>query len=272
MTPLAQALKKIRVNQRFKSARSFFQYLSERQKLNFNYAYYARIEASEAIPSAEVVEVMTQTLSAQESDELILSYCESLFPKKKHLFQRNQFFGEGAPKKESTTTSSHGLKKELTIQQVRTISQSQNHYFFFVMITLARKGLQPKELEQFFSIKELKKVLEDCQKAKLIYEENQCIFPSNVEILYPKASDFPELVQIYKQLDQWDGVFAQKFKFEVLEKKMHLRRISSRFLDLIQANCGFLNQLIRSSEELDPRYNDEVLHFEIRLERGRIPG
>jgi hypothetical protein len=60
--------------------------------------------------------------------------------------------------------------------------------------------------------------------------------------------------------------------FESVLQKMLIRRVSSRYLSVIQAHCGVLLDLVRAADEMDATQNDDVLMLNISVQRGALPG
>lgn len=53
---------------------------------------------------------------------------------------------------------------------------------------------------------------------------------------------------------------------------MMTRRISPRYLSVINKHLEALTELIRLSDESDKSHNTEVLHIQIKLQTGELPG
>jgi hypothetical protein len=89
---------------------------------------------------------------------------------------------------------------------------------------------------------------------------------------FPPREDSKDLNEIYSRLDEWDQMLASSMKFEAIERKFLFRRVSSRYISMILSHCTLLAELIRSSEETDVAYNNEVISFSLKLHRGNFPG
>lgn len=126
-----------------------------------------------------------------------------------------------------------------------------------------------------FAVTELKtmryfnKALKDLQSSKLIILENEKIRARDTEYRFPKEQTLQET---YALFDSWDVEFATDFNFQTYLNKMMTRRISPRYLGVINKHIEALTDLIRLSDESDKSYNTEVLHIHIKLQKGELPG
>ena len=53
---------------------------------------------------------------------------------------------------------------------------------------------------------------------------------------------------------------------------MMIRRISPRYLSTIQKQIDNITDFIRLSDESDQKHNNDVLHLQIKLSHGELPG
>lgn len=279
MLKFAQKLVSIRESLGFKSARAFYLHLSERSELEFNYSYYARIEKGAVLPSEKVITTLASQLEKHDAEALVLAFCETLFPRFDYLFQPGSdalsALSKTSAKPGATTPATETQKplrqqKALSHKQVYALSQTREHYFLFMVLTLSRGWISMSELAQSFGAKTIDRVVEDLRSVKILVREGDRVFNSSKEMIYPPTDE--GLKKIYSQLDAWDLEFANWFDFEKLEERHLLRRISPRFLPLILDQAKNVLNLTRASEELDPKHNQDVLQFSIRIAKGRIPG
>ncbi len=279
MLRFAQKLVNVRESLGFKSARAFYLHLSERAELEFNYSYYARIEKGAVLPSEKVVSTLCSHLEKHDAESLILAFCETLFPRYDYLFQAGSdaaaALSKGPPKTSPQTSADDSPKplrqqKALSNKQVFALSQTREHYFLFLVLTLSRGWIAISELAQSFGAKTIERVIEDLRLAKILVREGDRVFNSSKEMIFPPTDE--GLKKVYAQLDSWDLEFASWFDFEKLEERHLLRRVSPRFLPLILDQAKNVLNLTRAAEELDPKHNQDVLQFSIRIAKGRIPG
>lgn len=138
----------------FTSASAFYHYLETRAELDFNYSYYMRIEAGQAIPSAKWFNHMCAVLPKGFEDSLVLTYCSPNFPTRRHLFKQEHVAPVIALDKKGVRPSvlteerhTNLTQRELTERQIAAISKSQEHYFVFLILSLAGGSLRKQSLK-----------------------------------------------------------------------------------------------------------------------------
>lgn len=273
MNPFAEELKVSRKAAGYRSASAFFEWLKARG-VSFNYSYYMRLEQG-GLPSEKVVSEIASTLKKGAGDRLILAYCRSLFPRQNYLFaapeeeQRPAMVEEPAPR-ESSSSSPEG-QKELTPKQVAAIEHGEATYHLFLLSTLARRAIQISELEKWFSLKTINTSLRILSEAGLVNLSKGAFEHTAVELRFPDAYN-SALKEAYAKFDLWDENFGRKFGLEQLINKMLVRRISGRYLLLVRKQLEVLFELTKSSDEVDQRYNENVLQLKVSLRQGKLPG
>lgn len=270
----ASSLRQLRQKAGFDKARGFHSQLVE-DGVEINYAYYMKMEAGQVLPSHKVVEQISQCLDDEEAAQLILSYCRTLFPRKKHLFPASK-----NSLKQITPTASldsqvspvKGQGRELNRRQVHVLARSKVHYHLFLMASLARQDLPLEEIRQVFQPKNVDAAIADLEAAKILRIQKNGIRTLAGEHQFPSAKDFSELRPIYRQFDEWDESFAEDFEFESRINKMLIRRISPRYLNIIEKSLETVLSLVRASDELDTRHNEDLIQVRLSLRSGKLPG
>jgi hypothetical protein len=282
LSPLQRYLSELRRSLGYKSARSFFsEYLQIRTRLDFNYSYYMKIEGGKIIPSPQVITNISRALENDAAGELITSYCKVIFPERPELFQKFRP-KERKGDKISNEQTSPSNQRYLTQAQISCIGKSRNHYFAFLILTLARSTIATIQLkarlihaQEEGSNEDLDQVLVDLEKFKLILiegqSEKQMIRSIASEMKFPSAESAAEK-KLYEKIDIWNLSFNQEMSFEPLIEKMLLRRVSSRYLSVIQAHSNLLLELVRASDETESSHNEDVLMLNLTLQKGRLPG
>jgi len=159
-------------------------------------------------------------------------------------------------------------QKKLTEKQVHTLAMNKDNYHLFLMMTLARKPLEQKDLENF---KSFKKSIAALKAEQILVSTNDSIQAASTEFVFPKA-ETETLKKYYETFVLWDKEFEKKFSLETLVNKMMIRRISPRYLGLIQKQIEVLVDILRISDESDVRHNNQVIQLQINLCKGEIPG
>lgn len=267
MADFAQTLRQARLDLGYKAAKSFYAALDE-HKVSFNYSYYMRIEQGKTLPSAKVVQEIASFLGGMAADTLIRSYCRSLFPKFPHIFQG---VDESRIKIDEKSTEVSIKQKEMTEKDIAVLIKSRSHYYMFVLITLARREMTYSELNEYFKADELEKVIQDLLKEQLLLRSETGVRSVSIESKFPKAES-QSIKKAYAQMDEWDQEFGQQFQLETLVDKFFLRRISLRYITVIEKQLDALFELVKSSNEIDHRYNDQVMQLKVSLKTGRLPG
>lgn len=241
----------------------------KKRGLDVNYPYYMRLEQGKAVPSAEVVSQIAQNLVQSDREKLILSYCQALFPAEKNLFAKSQL----AVPLQKTDKKIEGSKaqKELKLRQIQVLAEHKSNYQIFVILLLARDGVEIVELQKKYESRSLVKVLKALEQENLIYEKDRRIFAVHTDVRFPDASQV-SVQKMYLQFDQWDRELSQDFRFEKLFKRKFVRRVSTRYLQILTQQLDLISDIVKSADEVDARFNDEVVQLELSLHRGRVPG
>ncbi len=269
-TSLGSLLKQTRSQMGYKSARAFYLFLKKRAQLDFNYSYYVRIENGKVLPSHKILSNIATILKGEAGDSLVLAYCSELFPGRFHLFSSNP--DVAPPPVASVEVVPLRGQKFLSLRQVHVIASSQIHYFIFLIVTLARKPVTLKNLKLRFKGETLlEKAVRDLEEVRVLQLDNGEIFSLTNELRFPKAVG-KILINTYLQLDHWDKNFSEFFEFEKNVEKFLLRRVSPRFIGLLQAQLNFIVDLTKSSEEMDSTYNEDVLMLSLKMAKGKLPG
>lgn len=272
MTPFAEELKQCRLAAGHKSATSFFEWLKTKG-IGFNYSYYMRLE-KDGLPSEKVVSELASTMKKDQADRLILAYCRSLFPRQEYLFggsgkASEESVEEPAPR-ESASAAPLG-QKELTPRQVAALSSNEATYHLFLLSTLARRTIKTSEVEKWFSTKTLNASIRQLSDAGLVQAGKGSFEHTAVELRFPEAYS-PELKEAYGRFDLWDESFGRKYGLEQIINKMLVRRVSGRYLSLVRKQLEVLFELTKTSDEVDSRYNENVLQLKVSLRQGKLPG
>lgn len=237
--------------------------------LEVNYPYYMRLEQGKALPSAEVVSQIAQQLLQSDREKLVLSYCMTLFPAEKNLFAKSHLTVPlQKPNKEKDGSKA---QKELKMRQIQALAESKTHYQIFVVLLLARSGIDISELQKKFEGKQFALAFRDLENSQLVYSKEKVAYATHTDVRFPDPLD-PHLQKIYLQFDLWDREFSKDFKFESLFKKKVVRRVSLRYLKILTQQLELTSEIVKSSDEVDPLLNDEVVVLELSLQRGRVPG
>ena len=265
-------LTQIREKLGYKSARQFYLWLEQNAQIEFNYSYYVKIESGKVLPSEKVVQTISGLLGQDDAKKLVIDYCKTLFPKYGHFFSGSE---EKEDKKIKVSAASGPLlikQSYLSLKQVATISISKEYYFLFLLITLSRVPVSLKELSKYFKEPLFSNVIHDLSLVRILKYDGENIWSISKELRFPSSAEFPDLKKKYQQFDQWDLEFSEHFQFESLMQKFMIRRISPRFLPIIEKHAKSLIELVQMSEEVDVEFNTEVLQFNLTLSRGVVPG
>lgn len=279
MLRFSEKLVSLRESLGFKSARAFYLHLADRAELEFNYSYYARIEKGAVLPSEKVVSTIAAQLSKSQAESLVLAFCETLFPRFNYLFQPGSDAvamlekPPTAPNTLGSTAQNYpGLKQQKTLshKQIHALSQTREHYFLFSILIMSREWITLGELKEYFNPKTLNQVIEDLRAAKILVREGDRVFNTIREVRFPVPDE--GLKKIYAQIDAWEIDLTNHYKFEKLYERSLVRRISPRFVPLILEQAKQAMNLTLMAEETDPRLNDEVIQFAIKITKGKVPG
>lgn len=250
----------------FKSALSFYEYLAERDGVVVNYAQYKKIELGKTSAQPDFVRRISKVFPPQ-ADQLIKAYCADLFPEQESLFKLSQI---QVPKIQSSSPLL--LKQEeLTEAQVMLIGQSQVHYGFYMLITIARTPLSMDEIKAVLGAKWTLQILKEFLQGKLIIEVDGKYQARSTERVFPPETS-PGLKKVYAQLDQWDLSLASVFKMNRLENRSIIRRVSPRYVPILVKSVDLLLDQLRASDETDESRNEEVVSLFVELRHGRLPG
>lgn len=268
----AHTLRLLRKRAGFEKARGFHSHLNE-QGVEINYAYYMKMESGQVLPSHKIVEQISQCLSEEDGAALVLAYCRSQFPSMRHLFPAP----ENAPrlkesKREPALAAGPAAGRELNRRQVHLLARSKTHYHLFLTATLARKPLPVEELKRVFNWKHLQPAIQELEAAKVLRILPEGLKTYSTEHQFPSANDFPELKPLYRQFDEWDESFAEDFEFDSRMDKRLIRRISPRYLNVIEKSLDMVLSLVRASDELEDKHNEDLIQIRLSLKSGRLPG
>lgn len=264
----------IRKQMGFQSARRFYnEHLDKKTRLEFNYQYYMKIEGNKVLPSPKIISSISVTLPEEFSDQLVVAYCETIFPTKRLLFQKM---------KKPTAPTAHATKavktlptlvqqQYLTESQVGIIGKSQQHYYVFLAVTIARGSILIPELKKKLKIKDMKSILEDLIVAKLVTCENNYVTSISNEMKFPTDVSVT-LRKTYDQIDAWNIQAAQYFDFANSMQKMIIRRVSPRYIELILNQANGLFDILRAADETNQSYNEEVMMMNLTISQGKLPG
>ncbi len=262
---LGTTLVRIRKALGYPSARAFHAWLSQRAELGINYSYYMRIESGRVQPSSSAVDTIASLLPQPHGDHLTLAWCRDAFPARAALFTGPS---EAPPR---TSTGKNSLtrvhQKVLTEKQVAAIAATKEHYYLFLVATLARGPVTLGELP--FSQSE--RVVTDLEAAKVVIREAGAVRSTFPEWAFPQAAS-KSLQEVYRKLDAWDRERNAYFGLKKEKTAEMFRRISPRYLDLVLQNVDLLLQTVRLAEDMSPVHNDEVVGLSLEISRGRIPG
>lgn len=274
MGEFAKELRILRQSLGHKSAKSFFQWL-KKSGVSFNYSYYMRLEQG-GLPSEGLVKEIAQAVKGDWEDRLVLSYCRSLFPNKAYLFPEAS---STRGKVSSELTEPEPLKsivgkpstKELNLKQIAAISQHEHVYHLFLLVTLSRRAIPLEELRQWFSVKALEAAVRALEQVDVIKQSKEGIESIAKEARFPEAYS-ADLKASYEKFDKWDESFGTQLGLEIVINKMQLRRVSGRYISIIQSQLDVLFELVRSSDEMDSKFNDKILQLKVVLKQGTLPG
>lgn len=268
MSDFSEELKLARKSKGHSQAKAFYQWLKNKG-ISFNYSYYMRLEQG-GLPSEKVVRELSQAIKGEWQDRLILAYCRSLFPKNAYLFPKGDW-SIPAQEESSSSKPQQSLQQELTVKQVSVLASAELNYHLFLLSTLARKSISEQELEVWFSEKAIQSSLKQLGSVNLIRKTETGFEALSTEMRFPDAYN-QELKDAYKKFDEWDESFGTQLAMDLLINKMLIRRVSGRYLSIIQKQLENLFEIVRSSDEMDARFNDNVLQLKVVLRRGRLPG
>ncbi|MGE5085152.1 MAG: hypothetical protein ACM3MG_02560 [Bacillota bacterium] len=266
---LHSTLKDIRSGLGYTSAKTFFKYLQSRG-VECNYPYYMKIEGGNAFPSSALINQIAKALPGNESVTLIKVFCADQFADFKYLFEVDPPMKNDHSADTLNEVAPQG-RRELSMRQISVIAKSMAHYHTFLLCTLARRALKINELQEYFAKKILTNCLQDFLDEGLLVETTEGYRAFSTDVIFPTEKS-PALLEYYKLFDEWDIRFGEQFELTEVIGKMQIRRISFRYLGLIQKQLELLFETIRSSDETDLRHNSQVIQLQVNLKKGTLPG
>lgn len=276
MKSLGHNLLKLREKRGFPSARSFYLWLEEKGELDFNYAYYKKIENDEKFPSVKVIHNIAACLEQSEREALILCFCQNQFPHDAGLFEKKdkKHLHQKELKKSKSQKNAGTLigQKELSERQVAVLADTPENFFLFSVMTLARTQVSESELLNYFSKDELDSAIDALKKAKLVTQEEDKLAASYPEYLFPRVQGSQSLKKLYQKLDQYEQEKLDFFGFQKHSKAVFLRRVSPRYIELIQSHIDLLYQMVRMADEQNVEQNDAVCSLELKFHSTQMPG
>lgn len=267
---LSEFLTFLRSEEGGESAKSFHESLAKRG-LECNYPTYKKIENGQLLPSPSLVTQLAAALPPAWKEELILAYSRTQFPAYAHLFPGETSGRTPARKTPPRPAASVDAVRELTRRQVAILAKSTGHYHLFLMLSLARRPLPRKDLERKFR-KDFDRLVKDFEDGDFLLPEENGVALRTTEWKFPSSQEDSSLAKTYRQFDDWDLAFGDQFGFETLLQRMLIRRISPRYLTLIQKQLEVCLDLVRTSDELDARHNENLVQVRIQLKSGSLPG
>lgn len=271
MNEFARQLLRIRKDLGFKSAKPFYESLAQRRSLGFNYSYYLRIEKGETLPSHKIVNELATLFEKEEAENLVLAYSKVLFPQFEYLFSSDDYKEAHETRQTKSTASRTAHHQELTERQFINLVNNKESYYIFLLTTLAREPIPLDTIEFFFSKKAIGKALELLEEMNLVSRSEGSLMPATTDIRVPPAENDP-MKRAFSKMADLDEDFGEMFELESLLNKMMIHRVSPRYMDIIRSQLDVLFALIRSSHEVDSRYNDKVMQFKVSINYGKIPG
>lgn len=248
-----------------KNAKSFYDFLKDRG-LECNYQYYVKIEKGSVFPSAQIINQIAKALPRKAAEALVSSFCSDQFQSFDYLFPSSS--AEDVKSTKDPVGSALQGQKELTLRQIAALAKRKENYFLFLLLTLSRKPLTKEELGRF---PRLEKASVELREVDLTFNEKGLLQSTSTEFRFPKALD-EATKRAYGQFDEWDRDFADEFGLEVLLNKMMIRRISPRYFSVILKQIDAFTDFVRCSDESDKRHNSDVLHLQIKISKGELPG
>ena len=269
-----ELLKSIRSSLGFSSARSFYQHLSSRADLEFNYSYYMKFENGEALPSVKVVHSLVHLVPKEWEDELVLAYCQDCFPGKEQIFKKNS--------KSVKTVQTIGRKKFqnkgtlapqrlLTEREIGVLSSKASIYYLFLLMSVSRAPVETSQLKELFSVSELNEAITALENIKLVYRDKTKIGGSYPEYAYPDKNS-ASLTKLYAKLDEYDRGRNGFFKLEKKFSSEIFRRLPKRRAELIVDHMHLVLKTMLMAEETDQSLNDQVISFSFGMSLGEIIG
>jgi hypothetical protein len=226
-----------------------------------------KVEKGQAIPSSIVINQIAKALDTNSGQAVILAFCSNQFESFDYLFKTSNL-KEINHEEETNLTSITQGQKELSKFQISCLHDKQENYFLFLLLTLSRGPISTREISEYSGISPSIDILVN---AGLAVIEGEFVLSTSSEFRFPRSKDL-DVNRVYKDFDEWDVEFSHQFDFEKLVNKMMIRRISPRYLSAIQKQVDIIADFVRLSDESDQIHNNDVLHLQVKLSRGQLPG
>lgn len=226
-----------------------------------------KIEKDQAFPSSVIVNQMAKAIDSNFAQGLIFSHCRNQYQSFDYLFKDAKVNHENAVSEPNTSLVAQG-QRELSKREILMLADKQENYFLFLLLTLSRGAVHIDELRKYHGIE---KSIEVLVEYGIAISENDFVTSTSSEFRFPVDKD-RDINQSYATFDAWDTEFSHQFEFERLINKMMIRRISPRYLNAIKKQIDTISDFVRLSDEADQKHNNDVLHLQIQLSRGEIPG
>lgn len=273
MNNTLKVLTKYKQSMKFGSLKEFHSYILKRG-FTANYQHFAKILKGQATPTIDIIGQFSLALP-EFADELTIAYCKDMFPQKEYLFHQQ------TEQKTDVMTTENNLgdlrqnlrstkSSVLSEHQIATLCKNKENYFLFLICTMARKPILISELTLLMGDKTTESAISDLVESGIILSSPNGYQTFNTEIKFPAKSKFNE--NNYKKLDKWDLEFTSVMNMDLLVSKTLLRRVSPRYLGLINGQIQLLLESLRLSDESETKYNSEVVQLSISLFQGKLPG
>ncbi len=266
----SQYLKKIRKELGFSSAKSFYDFLATKEDNLFNYSYYIKIEAGKVIPSPKVLSLLKNYISIVQYENLVKLHFVSQFPDCDHLMKNHHSHILRDEAKYNQPKIINNSFVEFTFRQVSILGKERSLYYIFILLTLARRSLSLKEIEEALG-KRIGPSITKLVTNKLISREGNVYRSVSRDVKMPRAYN-KEIKKIYEKFDLWDKELGEIFKFKNLKRKSLTKRISPRYVNLISSQIDLMIELIHTSSDLDTEVNESVVTLNLSLDLGELPG
>ncbi len=135
---------------------------------------------------------------------------------------------------------------------------------------MARKPILVSELYRLLGDQNAERSASGLIESGIIIKTKEGLQTFNTEIKFPPKSKFND--KLYRIFDQWDVEFATAINMDLLVSKTLLRRISPRYLGLINSQIQILIESLKLSDESETKYNSEVIQLSMSLYQGKLPG
>jgi hypothetical protein len=275
MNNTLKVLTKFKQSMKFGSLKEFHSYILKRG-FTANYQHFAKILKGQATPTTDIIRQFNLAMP-EFADDLTIAYCQDMFPQKEYLFHK-----QSKQKSDVSTTPTENhlgdLRQNvrstkssvLSEYQIATLCKNKENYFLFLICTMARKPILISELILLMGDKSTESAISDLVDSGIILSSPSGYQTFNTEIKFPAKSKFNE--NNYKKLDKWDLEFTSVMNMDLLVSKTLLRRVSPRYLGLINGQIQLLLESLRLSDESETKYNSEVVQLSISLFQGKLPG